>query len=283
MIRSLRRQLRAWKREFLGFWGRLRSFYRVCLGIILAFAMVGAAERFAFKSLKIAITEERDAQKEKEIPEVVTRPEDDPDTQELGVRLENAEERIVKTRETLKKTLAAWPRFGMGDKGPIVTQFGGAIAQAKLTPLAIFDSAQTPSAAAQGAKEAASRKRTSAAASKADEKGKDTQDGKDDKEKTAPAPKAPAVALETVEYTYSLAGSFSEIRDFLRGIENFAYPARVESVTLRLAETASAEAEADADAKGKVKEAESPPLPPVLPNQVPSLHLDFRLKLYFHD
>ena len=257
MMRALRRQLRSWRQEFLQTWRRLRSFHRVALGIILAFASMSAADRYLYGPLKGSVAEELEKQKELEVPALVTRPEDDPEIQEAGLRIESAEQSAARQREEMAKAVAAWPPFTKADQGTIVAKFNDLIGRAGLRclrfgegPLPAQDEAAGKTRAAPAPRRVAATKKDAKADAKADE---------------APAAKIP---LHSVVHHCMLAGSFEAIQKFLREAERFEYPARIEKVRLALPDLA-------ADAKS--------PLPPVQANSPPEIQLNFELTLYYHE
>ncbi|GEM_PF-4806353 len=259
MMRALRRQLRAWKQEFLQFWGRLRSFHRVSLGIILAFAMMSAAQRYGFSVLKREIAEEKETQQKQEVPDLVTRPEDDPETQELQLRLENIEQTIGSHRAKRQKAVAAWPRFTKADQGTILAKFNDLVSQAGLTTETMHDAAsKPPEAEDKGTRQGSRVQKPPAEKPKAPEK-----KSNDSAEK--PKAKEP---LDSVVYCCVLAGSFSEVRKFLQEVDKFEYPARLEKIRLELTETASDEGEQT---------------PWLRPNAAPVIRLSFDLRLYFYE
>ncbi len=253
MMRALRRQLRSWRQEFLLVWRRLRSFHRLSLGIILAFAGMSAANRYLFQPVKAGIAEEQEKQKELEVPELVTRPEDDPDIQELELRIEGFEKTLAQQRKALDDAVAKWPPFNKAEQGAIVAKFNDLIARAGLRCLK-FGEGPLPAAEDPTAKSSRSTRPRRAAPKE-----------KDAEEDKTPAAKTP---LDTVVHHCVLAGSFGAIRKFFEEAEQFGYPAEMGKVRLELPQPASDEAS---------------PLPPVRPNAPPEIQLSFELKLYFHE
>jgi hypothetical protein len=253
-MRAIRRQLRAWREEFLQLWGRLRSFHRVSLGIILAFAMLSLAQRYGFSVLKSEIAKARETLEEKEVPDFVTRPEDDPDTQELQLRVESFEETLAARRSELEKAVAAWPRFTKADQGTILAKFNELITEAGLQCLTFRDAALPLPEEARSDSRRGSRGRRPPPAKPV---------ATDEKTKA----KEP---LETAVHSCVLAGSFDGICDFLEKVDRFEHPARLEKVHLELADAAT-------------QSEEESPAPPIRPNEAPVIHLSFELKLYLSD
>lgn len=261
MLRSMRRQLRTWKEDFLRYWGRLRSFHRVALAILLAMAILPTARRYVLDPLKGQIGEARAALQEKEAPEVITLPDEDPEVQELLLKIESLEETLVSHRAKTKQAVAAWPEFTVANKGTILAAFGELISQSGMTRLEFRDAAAEPLAgsAKPSAGTRTSRTPTARAPAKTPEKTSAKEPGQAvDKE-----------PLESARYRYVLAGSFEDVRGFLTKIDKFGYPAKIEQASLQLAGNG-----------------DGPPgaaLPPARPNTAPELHLSFYLKLYYHD
>lgn len=267
MLRVMRRQARAWKDDFLRYWGRLRSFHRVALAILLAMAIIPAARRFVLDPLKAQVGEARAALQEKEAPEVVTLPEEDADVQELQLKIESLEASMDGHRAKTKQAVAAWPEFTAANKGAILAAFGERITQAGMRRLEFRDASAAPPAAqarpAAGARPGARASRTTAAAPT--KTAKTTPEPAAGKVPDAAADKEP---LASARYWYVLAGSFEAVRGFLAQIDRFAYPAKLEQVRLQLAD-------------GDDESGAAPPMPQV--NAAPELRLSFVLKLYFHD
>ncbi|MDZ7618078.1 MAG: hypothetical protein U1E05_13825 [Patescibacteria group bacterium] len=261
MMRALRRQLRSWRQEFLQTWRRLRSFHRVALGIILAFASMSAADRYLYRPLKASIAEEQEKQKELEVPALVTKPEDDAEIQEAGLRIENAEQSAAKQRAEMAKAVATWPPFTKSDQGAIVAKFNDLIARAGLRCLR-FGEGPLPAQdeAVKKTRGAPAPRRAAAAKEDAKENAK-----KDAKAAEVPAAKSP---LNSVVHHCLLAGSFEAIQKFLREAERFEYPARLEKVRLALPDLVP-------DPKT--------PSPPVPANTPPEIQLNFELTLYLHE
>lgn len=254
-MRAIRRQLRAWREEFLQLWGRLRSFHRVSLGIILAFAMMSLVQRYGFSVLKSEIAKARETLEEKEVPDFVTRPEDDPDTQELQLRVENFEETLAARRSEREKAVAAWPRFTKADQGTILAKFNELITEAGLQRLTFRDAALTPPEDAEPSARRGSRGRRGRGPPPAKPEATDEKD----------QAKEP---LETAVHSCVLAGSFDAVSEFLEEVDEFEYPARLEKVRLELAD-------------GVTQSEEESPAPLIRPNEAPVIRLSFDLKLYF--
>jgi hypothetical protein len=248
MMRSMRRQLRAWKQDFLSVWGRLRSFHRVALSIVLAMGMVVVARDRLIDPLKAEIAAARTAMEEAETPDQVTLPEDDVEIQELQLKIESYQDSLASYEKERDEAIAAWPAFRKADRGKILAEMGDLITQSGLIRLEFHDDESAPPEADE--------KKTGRAARRPPPKPEEQA-----------KPKA-AEPLESGVYSYVLLGSFEAVRAFLDKISQFSYPARIENVSLQLDEQKSDD--------------ESLP-PPVRPNAPPPLRLSFQLKLYFHE
>lgn len=254
MMRSVRRQLRGWKRDFLGMWGRLRSFHRVALGILLAIVLSRAAIYYPINPLKDEIAVAQEALVESEAPETVTLREDDVEIQELELKNEGLEQGMPARRAKMQEAIAKWPDFSKANKGAILAEFGELITQSGLTRLQFHDDEAGP---LEPEEEETGRGRSVRRASRPTAKKPPT-----------PAPTAAKPEpLATAIHSYVLAGSFENIQGFLKAVDTFSYPARIEELSLKLA--------------GIETEDGTQPLP-IQPNAPPQIRLSFRLKLYFH-
>jgi translation initiation factor IF-2 len=277
----MRRQLRAWRQEFGGMWGRLRSFHRVALGITLAMGVMLGGRPYLYDTLKAAVREKREALKKMDAPESIPRPDDDPDSVELRLRIEGLEKGMDARRKERQQAVAAWPAFGKAEKGAIIARFDDLIAQSGLERLEFRDSALPAAppasaardpAAAAAEKAKAERERREAERRAQAEKDKAAKAAEKAAEKSATEKKPakakaekpkPKDAFATAVHGYVLAGPFASVRRFLEAADTFAYPARLENVRLELADPAGT--------------------PPPGQRAGPVIHLSFNLKLYLND
>lgn len=105
MIRALRRALRQWKTEVLGFWGRFSAFYRIVFGIVLAMGIVYGARRQALDAVTQRVDELAAELEELDAPSPVPTPEADDDLQIAMMQVENLEHELKKEREETKALL----------------------------------------------------------------------------------------------------------------------------------------------------------------------------------
>jgi len=68
MMRTLRRALRQWKREFLAFWGRFTAFHRIVIGILLAMGIVFLARTRVIDPLERDLATEHKTLADKGVP-----------------------------------------------------------------------------------------------------------------------------------------------------------------------------------------------------------------------
>ncbi len=263
MLRSIRRQLRAWKEDFLRYWRRLRSFHRVALAILLAMVIVPFARRYALDPLQTEIAETRAALQEQEAPVLVTLPDDDPEVVELLMQVESLEETRESFRLERERAVDAWPAFGKSNRGSILSAFGALISRAGMTRVEFREAgvAGRPAQAKPAAGTSSLDRTDRMSRSRSTERTQETHDEPPERAGDAPP-------LASARYQYVLAGSFRGVREFLESIDRFSYPARIEQVRLQLA---------GYEDKSGVS------LPRPQPNAVPSLRLSFMLKLYFSD
>jgi hypothetical protein len=109
MMRTLRRALRQWKREFLAFWGRFTAFHRIVIGILLAMGIVFLARTRVIDPLERDLATERKTLADKGVPARVPAPEEDEDIQEETLRAENLQRSLKKRTAELKAAEASSP------------------------------------------------------------------------------------------------------------------------------------------------------------------------------
>jgi hypothetical protein len=109
MMRTLRRALRQWKREFLAFWGRFTAFHRIVIGILLAMGIVFLARTRVIDPLERDLATEHKTLADKGVPARVPAPEEDEDIQEETLRAENLQRSLKKRTAELKAAEASSP------------------------------------------------------------------------------------------------------------------------------------------------------------------------------
>lgn len=102
MIRMLRRTLRTWKRDFLGYWGKLTTFYRIVLGILLAMGLVAGGRSRFLDPMERELTDLRRTLERRGVPGAVHTPDTCPDLAEDRLRRENLERSLENRRDELR-------------------------------------------------------------------------------------------------------------------------------------------------------------------------------------
>jgi len=136
MMRTLRRALRQWKREFLAFWGRFTAFHRIVIGILLAMGIVFLARTRVIDPLERDLATEHKTLADKGVPARVPAPEEDEDIQEETLRAENLQRSLKKRTAELKAAEASSPyRLDAGKAAPTAAEAGPVPTAAEASPV----------------------------------------------------------------------------------------------------------------------------------------------------
>ncbi len=104
-MRYFRRAGRQWRDEFLAFWGRFNTFYRMIFAIALAMAMVFVAHRQVLNALRHTVLALEKELKSKNVPLYVPPPGSDNEVQEAELLKENLHAALVREREETRAVL----------------------------------------------------------------------------------------------------------------------------------------------------------------------------------
>ena len=77
MIRAVRRTLRSWRRDFLAFYMRFNTFYRIVIGIVLAMGIVAGSRHFLLDPKQREIRSVESRLTKETVPETVPSIETD--------------------------------------------------------------------------------------------------------------------------------------------------------------------------------------------------------------
>jgi hypothetical protein len=113
MMRTFRRTLRQWKREFQSVWSRFTAFHRIVIGILLAMGVVFGARSRALDPLDRELSALRQELADKGIPAHLPLPAADGVVLEERVRAENLAQSLEHRARELERAEAA-ARFRLG-------------------------------------------------------------------------------------------------------------------------------------------------------------------------
>ncbi|NMA48004.1 MAG: hypothetical protein GX945_15730 [Lentisphaerae bacterium] len=105
MMRYIRRTFRQWRDEFLAFWGRFNTFYRMVFGIILAMIMVVAARRNLLDARHKAVTTLEKELSKQSVPACVPAPGSDNEVQEAELLSESLQASLERERHETRAVL----------------------------------------------------------------------------------------------------------------------------------------------------------------------------------
>lgn len=105
MMRYVRRACRQWRDEFLTFWGRFNTFFRMVFGIALAMTMVFGARRQALDAHRRTVVALGKELNDKNVPIHVPEPGSDNEVQEAELLTENLQAALAREREETRAVL----------------------------------------------------------------------------------------------------------------------------------------------------------------------------------
>ncbi|MDO4571270.1 MAG: hypothetical protein Q4D38_12870 [Planctomycetia bacterium] len=267
-MRALRRQLRAWRDDFLKFWGRLTTFHRTALGILIAIGLVYVGRVQWIDPMNVKIAEAEEALKESAPPDPIPTIETDDEVQEAIAKIEGREGMRDKRKQEMEAVADSRPKVTASNKDSVWAEFALLVSQNKLR-LVLSEplSAAAPPPAAAPAR----RTRSSKAKTKAKEDEKTAED-------TSVANSASPFPME--KYQFHLEGTFENIMKFLETASKYPYPSKIENVQLGtyLVEESK---EGKKDAKTGAKT--SAPVYVPTPGEPPRLQLKFVFTLYIQE
>ena len=196
-MKALRRQLRTWKQEIGSSWARLSSFHRTALGIALAIAMVLVVRKTVLDPLKDRVTKIITELEDGGVPPVVSTPEEDNEIQELELQIENLERTLITVREDEAAIVREFRPLRLEERSAAIAETGKRLSRSGLRVQSIED----PALARQ-------------------------KDGK--------APAQSPRALTSSVNAYAVQGSFAAVHHFLKEMDSYPWPMRVEGVSISI-------------------------------------------------
>lgn len=256
-MRAIRRQLRAWQQDFMGFWGRFNTFYRTVFGIILAMVIVSKGRTYWIDPLNTKIAEAKEKLEKSKPEDPLPTIRADSEVNETLARIEDRRTVMQERKKEMEAIAASRPLITPSNKQSALSEFtlmfsrnnlmmlqGGPSIEAPPPP-----QAATKTRSTRTAKKTASNQPSALAA----------------KEETSP--------LKTEKYEYRLEGRFDDIFAFLKDVSAYPYPARVSNIWLGIPE----EQTTDATKSG------AKPAPSQRKKGSPKLQLKFNLTFYLYE
>ncbi|MDR0608652.1 MAG: hypothetical protein LBG58_00905 [Planctomycetaceae bacterium] len=270
MWRLLRRQLRIWHKDFASGWGRLNTFHRTVLGILIAIAIVYAARKYCFDSISATIAEAQSNYDKSEPPNPLPTIENDSDIIIAQEQIIGREKTAAEKKAEMERVAKSRPKITQQNKESVIIELEAMISKNKLTLLRRVASSTTPLAPPNtrttSTAKSTSPPKTNPAAKTATSNQKSNENTPKTKQENPVLPDEPPLKFE--ENDYKIEGRFSDLLNFLKQMETFAYPAKITQFYLGASETTSPT---------------RPPLQKVNSRQSEMLQLQFRLILYFHE
>jgi hypothetical protein len=214
---QLRRTIRGWRHEIEGHWGRLRTFHRVALGLVLGMAMIYIARAKVLDPMQAELTETHKGVDDKGIPQIVPVPAEDSEVQEAQLKLDNLRDSSAQWQQRMEAALAKRPQIDRTNRSEVLSEFELLIVNSRMI---LQNRAPYPPAVSSPA-ERTSKKRAKKTV------------------KPVPPPAISDSPLEVWAHQYELIGSFQSVCTCLERIADFPYPAQVLGTEITLATTST--------------------------------------------
>ncbi|MDO4583783.1 MAG: hypothetical protein Q4D62_06730 [Planctomycetia bacterium] len=219
-MRVLRRQLRAWREDFQKIWGRLKTFHRTALGILLAIGMVYGGRTIWIDPLNAKIAEAEEALKESAPPDPIPTIEADSEVQEALAKIEGREGTREKRKKEMEAVAASRPKVTLQNKEVALAEFRNLYLQNHLLAISESPVSEVPSP-----QETNPRRTRASSRKKGEEKSESTTENAVSKA----SGKSP---LATEKYRFHLEGKFHDIYAFLKETSSYPYPSKIEQIQL---------------------------------------------------
>ncbi|MDR2438039.1 MAG: hypothetical protein LBE12_01540 [Planctomycetaceae bacterium] len=252
MWRLFRRQLRIWYKDFASVWGRLKTFHRTVLGILIAIAIVYAARKYWLDPITVAIADAQSKYDKTEPPNPLPTIETDEDIIIAQEQIIGREKTAAEKKAEMERIAQSRPKITQQNKESVRSEFEAMISKNKL--ILLLGGVSSTQSTAKSTPATTSTAKTTAANPKSNNNTQKT------KQESTVLPEEPPLKYE--EKNYKIEGRFNDILNFLKQMETFPYPVKVTQFYLGSPETVS----------------------PTFPDRRSEmLQLQFRLILYFHE
>ncbi|MDR1963571.1 MAG: hypothetical protein LBQ50_07310 [Planctomycetaceae bacterium] len=219
MLRTLRRQLRIWHKDISSGWGRLKTFHRIVLGIVITIAVIYGARKYWFDSISAAIAETQSKYDKSEPPNPLPTIETDSDIIMAQEQLIGREKTAADKKTEMERVAKSRPKITQQNKEAVLSELAAMISKNKLILLSSGISAQTEPTT-----------KTVTPATKTTSSKKQNENTTKPKQETPASPEESPLKYE--EHDYKIEGHFSGILNFLKQLETFAYPIKITQLHL---------------------------------------------------
>ncbi|MDR0705326.1 MAG: hypothetical protein LBF88_10110 [Planctomycetaceae bacterium] len=217
MWRLLRRQLRLWHKDFASAWGRLKTFHRTVLGILIAIAIVYAARKYWLDPISANIADAQSKYDKTEPPNPLPTIEDDNEIILVQEQIFQREKTAADKKAEMERVAKSRSKITPQNIDAVRSELETLISQNKLTLLlgGVSSKAENSLPTAKTTSPA----QTTASAQKSNENIQKA------KQETVTVSNEPPLKYE--EFVYKAEGRFSDILHFLKQMETFTYPAKI--------------------------------------------------------
>jgi hypothetical protein len=278
MFRLLRRQLRLWHKDFASGWGRLKTFHRTALGIVLAIAVVLAARKYWLDPMTAQVAGVKSEYEKTEPPNPLPAIDDDSEMILLQEQIIGREKSTAEIKAKMEKIAQSRPKITQQNKETVLSELATMISKHKLILLLGGVSSKTDSTNPTG--KSLQNPKTTVGTKTTPPAKKPNENTSTTKQETsalsaASPPNVPPLKEE--EYIYQMEGHFNNILNFLKQLETFNYPIKVTQFYLGVPETAlpADRSRSDYSRSGYNRPDSGRPSE--------KLRLQFHLTLYFHE
>ncbi|MDR2756678.1 MAG: hypothetical protein LBC20_13315 [Planctomycetaceae bacterium] len=260
MWRLLRRQLRLWHKDFASVWGRLKTFHRTVLGILIAIAIVYTARKYWLDPITVTIADAQSKYDKSEPPNPLPAIEDDNDIIIAQEQMIGREKTAAEKKTEMERIAQSRPKITQQNKESVRSELEALISKNKLILLLGGASSTQSTAQPKSTTKSTSAAKTSSTAKTNTSAPKSNDNSQKTKQETTVLPEDPP--LKSEEFNYKIEGHFSDILNFLKQMETFPYPTKITQFYLGAPETVTKSFN---------------------DRQSETLQLQFRLILYFHE
>ncbi|MDR2704566.1 MAG: hypothetical protein LBC02_02190, partial [Planctomycetaceae bacterium] len=234
MWRLLRRQLRIWHKDFASGWGKLKTFHRTVLGILIAIAIVYAARKYCFDPISATIADAQSKYDKTEPPNPLPTIENDSDIIIAQEQIIGREKTAAEKKSEMERVAKSRPKITQQNKESVRSEFEAIISKNKLI-LLLGGVASTTTTLSQPTARTTATTKSSSATKTAASNQKSNDNTQKTKQESPVLPDEPPLKYE--KYDYKIEGRFSNIHNFLKQVETFPYPAKITQFYLSSPET----------------------------------------------
>ncbi|MDO4550004.1 MAG: hypothetical protein Q4C96_01990 [Planctomycetia bacterium] len=264
-MRVIRRQLRAWREDFQKIWGKLKTFHRTALGILIAISMVYGGRVQWIDPINTKIAEAQEALKESNPPDPIPTIETDDEVQETLAKIEGRKGTRDKRKKEMEAIIDSRPKVTLQNKERTWAEFTLLFSKNHLLLVSSAPFSDTP--AATSAAPNSTRVRSTSRAK--------TAVKSQEKEVASENNQSP---FPTEKYQFHLEGTFKNIHSFLEEAAKYPYPSKIDQIQLGLT------LPEESDVKNRETNMDFTPISAApAPGVAPKLQLKFHFTLYIQE